>query len=65
MSMKQAKLIIDGNTRQQDRVVHELQKLVSEANQQPELDVSMQTEHVDQDEPLEVETAFDGGKAYE
>jgi len=44
---KKAVVIVEGNTKQTERLVHELSKLVSEANQQPELTASLQTESVD------------------
>lgn len=52
--------MIDGNQKQQDRVIHELQKFVSEANREPEVDVTLHTEHVDTDTE-EGKPAFDGG----
>jgi len=58
--MKRAKIIVDGNQKQQDRVIHELQKFVSEANREPEVDVTLHTEHVDTDTE-EGKPAFDGG----
>jgi hypothetical protein len=58
--MKKTTLIIDGNPTQEERVVHELQKLCSAANREPEVDVTIQTEHVRETE-LSVETAFSGG----
>jgi malonyl CoA-acyl carrier protein transacylase len=58
--MKQAQIVIEGNARQQDRVIHELQKLVSEANREPEVNVTMHTERVDT-QSEEAKPGFDGG----
>jgi len=43
MTKKKAVVYLEGNTRQQESFIHELSKLVSEANQQPELTASLQT----------------------
>lgn len=55
---KKAVVIVEGNTNQTERLVHELTKLVSEANQQPELTASLQTESV---ETTDDEVAFTTG----
>jgi hypothetical protein len=46
MSKKKAVVFLEGNQRQQEAFVHELNKLVSEANAQPELEASLQTEDI-------------------
>jgi hypothetical protein len=58
--MKKTTLIIDGNTIQTQELEHELRKFVSKANKQPELEVSIQTEKVDESN-INLEAAFDGG----
>jgi len=59
---RKATVIIEGNKRQQERMIHEINKLVSEANREPELTASLQTEHVDED-TMNVDAAFtDGGQ---
>lgn len=50
MSKKKAVIILEGNTRQRESFIHELNKLVSEANAQPELEASLQTEDIEQSE---------------
>jgi len=58
--MKRHILIVEGNTIQTQELEHELRKFVSKANKQPELDVSIQTEQVDESD-MNLEAAFDGG----
>ena len=61
---RKATVIIEGNARQQERVIHELNKLVSEANREPELNVSLQSQQIDtMDSDVDVSDAFtDGGQ---
>lgn len=56
--MKRITVIVEGNTRQQDKAVHEMGKLVDKANSQPELSATMQSESVDSSEDVE-EVAFE------
>lgn len=44
---KKATVILEGNNVQVEQCIHELSKLVSEANSQPELIATLQTEEVD------------------
>lgn len=43
---KKATLILEGNSVQIEQCIHELQKLKSEANRQPELTATVQTEEL-------------------
>lgn len=56
--MKEATVIIEGNQHREDQVIHELQKLVSEANSMPEVDATLQTSHYESDDGMDVDTAF-------
>lgn len=44
MTRKKATMIIEGNQHEVERVIHQLAKLNQEANRQPELTTSLQTE---------------------
>jgi len=43
MTKKKATIILEGNTRKQERMIHELVKIVDEASQEPELTATIQT----------------------
>jgi len=47
---KKAVIIAEGNQKQTERLIHELQKLVSQANSEPELTASIQSESVESSE---------------
>jgi len=47
MTEKKAVVFVEGNTKQSEQFIHELSKLISEANAQPELTASLQTEQVE------------------
>lgn len=47
---KRITVVVEGNTRQEDRTVHELNKLVDKADSQPELQATMQSETVQDSE---------------
>jgi len=55
--MKRITIVVEGNTRQQDKAIHEMGKLVDKANSQPELSATMQTDSVDNTD--DIETAFE------
>jgi len=55
--MKRITIVVEGNTRQQDKAIHEMGKLVDKANSQPELSATMQTDSVDNTE--DIETTFE------
>jgi len=44
MTRKKATIILEGNEKQVESAIHELSKLKSEANRQPELTATIQTE---------------------
>lgn len=47
---KRITVVVEGNTRQEDRTVHEMNKLIDKANSQPELSATMQSETVQDSE---------------
>jgi len=54
MTKRKATIILEGNSRKQERFVHELKKAVSEADQEPELTATIQVSQVletEHDEP--------------
>lgn len=61
MSHRKAIITVDGNDRQQERALHELKKFVSEANQEPELNATIQIEHVEQSN-MELDASFVSAK---
>jgi len=62
MTKKKAVVFLEGNQRQQEAFVHELTKLVSEANAQPELTASLQTtDVVEEPEEPHFESGGDNG----
>lgn len=54
MTKKKAVVFLEGNSRAIESAIHELLKLTSEANAQPQLTATLQTEEVHSEE-LEVE----------
>jgi len=46
MTKKKSVVFLEGNTRQVEEAIHSLNKFVSEANKQPELTATLQTEEV-------------------
>jgi len=54
MTKKKAVVFLEGNSRAIESAIHELSKLTSEANAQPQLTATLQTEEV-HSESLEVE----------
>lgn len=57
MTRKKATIILEGNEKQVESAIHELNKLRSEANRQPELTATIQTEALA--EQSEYEPAFE------
>jgi len=57
MTRKKATIILEGNDVAIEQAIHELSKLKSEANRQPELTASMQTESLSDDS--DYETGFE------
>jgi hypothetical protein len=57
MSKKKVTIILEGNSISIDSAIHELKKLTQQADTQPELTASMQTEQVIDD----YNTEFDNG----
>jgi len=47
---KRITVVVEGNPRQEDRAIHEMNKLVDKANSQPELSASIHTDTVDDSE---------------
>lgn len=59
MSEQKAVIILEGNARKTERAVHELQKFVDEANQEPEITATLQTKRVERtDADVDVDKAF-------
>lgn len=55
---KKAIVFLEGNSRQVDLAIHELNKMLDKANSQPELTATMQTESVEtQEKEIEFESA--------
>jgi len=49
MTKKKATIIMEGNSIQIEQMQHELSKIVSQANKQPELTATMQSEEMTDD----------------
>ena len=49
MTKRKATIIMEGNSRQIESMIHELNKIADEANAQPELTATMQTEDMTDD----------------
>lgn len=55
---KRVTVVLEGNIRQEDKAIHEMNKLVDKADSQPELTASIQSESVDVDsQDVDFETA--------
>jgi hypothetical protein len=63
MTRKKTTIILEGNEKQVESAIHELSKLKSEANRQPELTASMQTESLS--ENGNYDTAFQSAAGHD
>jgi len=50
MTQRKAIITLEGNDRKQEQAIHELQKFISEANREAELQATIQSERVEQSE---------------
>jgi len=59
MTERKAVIILEGNSRKTERAVHELQKFVDEANEEPEIWATLQTKRLERTETdIDVESGF-------
>lgn len=58
MTQRKAIITFEGTDKKQEQAIHELQKFVAEANGEPELAATLQSERVDESAELDVDSAF-------
>jgi len=55
MTKKQITIVLDGNSRRQESVYHELSKIVDNINAEPEISASIQSESLDDETSEQLE----------